>query len=1012
MSNTTTTLLIPQDCNSIVIPADNINNNPADHNCKDDTMDHIVDGGVDSSDCMIVEEVKRKRIVKSKPKTRRPRKSGVAKNIIRDEYDPLLDDSYYYNSYLAKPNLTKSELKQEASAIKYRLIHQERPKFIEQRKYDRKKEFLINNFPSIRYPFQDLRNAHLYNNSNDNNTSANSLIFDPLELHNYCNIFSIGHNIHCIDPYDKTMRKGKIIDFLRKKNLFKIEFNYSMEDDEFLAQSPPKFAEIDLFAEPHCWEYIDLVWAKLEQYTHWPAEAVIEYKYGKLHVSEPGTIPVYWSFTREDRIDYILPDDIKPFKHGLIELELAQKRKQKLSKQICGAVDMARPVFQNYAKYWVNIEHDRRIEGCKIARKYNLFKPEDYLGRKVSVYWELDLSWYSGIVKQYNVEDNLHFIVYDDGAVEWLNIKQTHYVSFQTGNLYLDLNSGFEELDIIELQSFYRTYREYKDGIIPSITANITQSPLLNKMPLKDPSNEQIIEYSTQPCWECGNIVKYIQEKKDSLQCIRCNKLCHSRCFQIMKKRIEKGVNITITQNHKPTKTTNNNLTDPSISPDINIISSSNPPSSTLFTVQHNLLLDQANIDSIGTLYYTPPKIDEFANNNDNEQIGSNETNNNGIVNNNCIISVSEDNPRCPDCLSCESCGLYGTSGNPPTDRNPNELISCDICYQRVHIQCLDPPLNKSIQPINGWICARCLQCRCCKTSNKHKQKQINENNDSMELVEVNETKEFSSKEEESIDCIEKSESIIAECKEEVIVDRIPKKRSRKKPHKSLNGDAEEIDSLENDKKKKAKQEESTIITTDNIINNSDNNPIISEIVEKNFWDDWSFYAFLMCGLCSKRMIYREYCAICSYLWVDDLSIPMVECSTCKRWIHLECDPSAAQVDESILTRDTVLYNCPECIKRSACNEMIQILDELAKLDRVKAFAFPVTEGNITIKHRRKLFSAAIDLIGIILLYTELRFIINLVLNKQLLPLKYCSIIINDIKYPQTLILPFPNPNL
>ena len=39
----------------------------------------------------------------------------------------------------------------------------------------------------------------------------------------------------------------------------------------------------------------------------------------------------------------------------------------------------------------------------------------DIVGRRVSVYWEDDATWFKGVVKDYNPVENEHCVLYDDG---------------------------------------------------------------------------------------------------------------------------------------------------------------------------------------------------------------------------------------------------------------------------------------------------------------------------------------------------------------------------------------------------------------------------------------------------------------------------------------------------------------------------------------------------------------------------------------------------------------------
>ena len=105
-------------------------------------------------------------------------------------------------------------------------------------------------------------------------------------------------------------------------------------------------------------------------------------------------------------------------------------------------------------------------------------------------------------------------------------------------------------------------------------------------------------------------------------------------------------------------------------------------------------------------------------------------------------------------------------------------------------------------------------------------------------------------------------------------------------------------------------------------------------------WSSWS-YECTMCRWCSQRMKDREYCPLCCCIWDAK---PQVECSRCRRWVHIACDPSASSFDQEKLNRATVQYHCPDCVKREGANEMMHIMDALKAMDRNSYFLHPVTE--------------------------------------------------------------------
>ena len=48
--------------------------------------------------------------------------------------------------------------------------------------------------------------------------------------------------------------------------------------------------------------------------------------------------------------------------------------------------------------------------------------PEQWISRRVSIWWPLDEEWYTGVIRRYDPETKMHFVVYSD-TVEWLDLS-------------------------------------------------------------------------------------------------------------------------------------------------------------------------------------------------------------------------------------------------------------------------------------------------------------------------------------------------------------------------------------------------------------------------------------------------------------------------------------------------------------------------------------------------------------------------------------------------------------
>ncbi|KAJ7548293.1 hypothetical protein O6H91_07G005900 [Diphasiastrum complanatum] len=75
----------------------------------------------------------------------------------------------------------------------------------------------------------------------------------------------------------------------------------------------------------------------------------------------------------------------------------------------------------------LNATESRRGRRPFVEVKFSDGVAMSILGRRIKVWWPLDSCWYYGLVKKYDRVKNSHWIVYDDGDEEWLDLRTERY---------------------------------------------------------------------------------------------------------------------------------------------------------------------------------------------------------------------------------------------------------------------------------------------------------------------------------------------------------------------------------------------------------------------------------------------------------------------------------------------------------------------------------------------------------------------------------------------------------
>ena len=106
---------------------------------------------------------------------------------------------------------------------------------------------------------------------------------------------------------------------------------------------------------------------------------------------------------------------------------------------------------------------------------------------------------------------------------------------------------------------------------------------------------------------------------------------------------------------------------------------------------------------------------------------------------------------------------------------------------------------------------------------------------------------------------------------------------------------------------------------------------------------------YRMCKSCDTLFKSKKYCPVCNVVHGKGEN-EMVECDSCKFWVHARCDGLGKEELDELQSSDKE-YTCPNCRGERTTTLMLQLLVTLSQEDREKFFAEPVTvecQGDVT----------------------------------------------------------------
>ena len=370
------------------------------------------------------------------------------------------------------------------------------------------------------------------------------------------------------------------------------------------------------------------------------------------------------------------------------------------TKSISQALRDGEWLYSFHLSKWLSLENERRRRQAESVRR----RPgEQWIGRRVSVLWEDDAQWYVGEVRQYNAMTQTLCVLYEDNEVEWVDIRNV-YVSDDAFRLPLSADNAAGVNEEI-VRSAYRTFHLYDDeqrteaewDELLRVRARVEHQRAEQTM-TADPAVGEVSDV----CWECdmvedvytlasqmgmraGGLEK--DKKRENVNCVRCTKVCHARCFKLMCDSLSHGSAADGEEeagSRKRAKEAAGGRSEGWQVP----IDVKKPRCLDCLKCEHCGLFGAKGMRPVDAQVEADGADDELS-----------------------FVGTAP--------------AMSGTSGGASDGglslqslRSPADMLTCDVCDVRVHRQCLAPSISDEQAAITGgWVCRHCITCRSCGTT-------------------------------------------------------------------------------------------------------------------------------------------------------------------------------------------------------------------------------------------------------------------------------------------------------
>ena len=521
----------------------------------------------------------------------------------------------------------------------------------------------------------------------------------------------LGNRVHFFDLQTRLPRDGDLLSYSRAKHAYQVRLDATHDESARQLKEGilTRWLRVE---EQEVWEYIDVGWCKHPDRggvkSWWPCEVVRLYREGRLVLAAElreelmgaddedaentveQSVIVHLLGTVEDTRLFALPlDNVLTWQEGL---DLGCHTRA--TKTISQALRDGEWSYNFHLTKWLMLENERRRRQAESVRQ----RPgEQWVGRRVSVLWEDDAQWYVGVVRQYNFITQLLCVLYEDNEIEWLDVRQV-YVSDDAFRLPLSTDSGVNE-EIVRCA--YRTFHLYDDEQHTEAEWDelLRVRARVEHIQAESATADPAVGETSDVCWECGMVEDVYMlatqmgmrggglekdKKRENVRCVRCTKVCHARCFQLMCDSVSHGSAAEGEEDSGGRKRVKAAAAGRSDGWHVPV------------DVRRPRCLDCLKCEHCGLFGARGMR-----------PVEQQEADADGADAEALVNAPSTNGTTAP--------GASDGGQSLQLLRSPADMLTCDVCDVRVHRQCLDPPISDEQAAITGgWVCRHCLKCRSC----------------------------------------------------------------------------------------------------------------------------------------------------------------------------------------------------------------------------------------------------------------------------------------------------------
>ena len=269
-------------------------------------------------------------------------------------------------------------------------------------------------------------------------------------------------------------------------------------------------------------EYLGVAWVKIKGHPWWPVRMVREHQGGSgAPKPRKPRDKITVLFFGTDEHARVAPRELVPWESRL------GVRSRSNNAKLQSAVQMGAAMLALLMSAKAEHAAARDLQALRL-RDENL-PAEDWVGRRVSIYFDGDNHWFNATVRRLNRRTGRHYVLYDDGECEW-----TDMTAFKRGEVRLlkpkpQRKSG---------RGNAMAGEDAKADATTAATAG--EGATAMDVVAAEGSADENSALCDEPCWFC-RAVGADAEGETRLSCTGCKRTCHKQCFARFRKSVEEA---------------------------------------------------------------------------------------------------------------------------------------------------------------------------------------------------------------------------------------------------------------------------------------------------------------------------------------------------------------------------------------------------------------------------------------------------------------------------------------